>query len=131
MRRGVRLDLASVAGALSLVGSMTVADAGGFIEPSASAFRVTWQPRAYGMMPGLEGRVENDSSFRVNAVRLRVEGFDDAGQPVGETSTWVFGSIPARGQGHFVVPSIPRAATYRITVSAFDRVAREDPPQGP
>ena len=131
MRRPLRLDVATVAGALSLIGSLTVANAGGSIEPSASAFRVTWQPRAYGVLPGLEGRVENDSSFRVNAVRLRVEGVDDAGQSVGETSTWVFGSIPARGQGHFVVPVIPRAATYRITVSAFDRVAREDPPQSP
>ena len=34
---------------------------------------------------------------------------------------------------HFVFPALPRAATYRITVSAFDRVAREEPvaPQSP
>jgi hypothetical protein len=83
------------------------------------------------VVPALEGRVQNDLPFRITAVRLRVEGFDDAGQPVGETSTWAFGSIPAGGQGHFVVPPLPRAATYRITVAGFDRVAREDRVQSP
>jgi hypothetical protein len=126
MRR-LRLDVACVAGALSLLASITLADARGTIEPSDAGFRVTWQRREYGVKPALEGRVENASPFRVNAVRLRVEGFDGAGHPVGETSTWVFGSIPAGGQGHFVVPTIPGAATYRITVAAFDRVAREEP----
>ena len=127
MRRRLRVYVASVAGALALTGSMPTADAGGTTEPSASVpFRVTWEQRTYGVA-GLEGRVQNDSPFRVNSVRLRVEGLDDAGQPVGETSTWVIGSIPARGQGHFVVRPIPRAVTYRITVSAFDRVAREEP----
>jgi hypothetical protein len=111
--------------------SVTGAGAQGAGESSAPPFRVTWQPRAYGVVPALEGRVQNDLPFRITAVRLRVEGFDDAGQPVGETSTWAFGSIPAGGQGHFVVPPLPRAATYRITVAGFDRVAREDRVQSP
>ncbi|HEX3175603.1 MAG TPA: FxLYD domain-containing protein [Methylomirabilota bacterium] len=92
----------------------------------ARPFRVTWERRAYGVRPALEGEVANDSEFRINSVRLRIEGFDDDGQPVGETSTWAFGSIPAHGQGHFVAPAIPRATTYRITVTGFNRVARED-----
>jgi hypothetical protein len=71
--------------------------------------------------------VENHSAFRVNSVRLRVEGFDGNAQAVGETSTWVFGSIPPRGRGHFVVPPVPRATTHRITVAGFDRVSREEP----
>jgi hypothetical protein len=88
---------------------------------------VTWERRAYSAAGGLEGRVQNDSFYRVNSLRLRIEGLDEAGNAVGETSTWVFGSIPAHGQGHFVAPSIPRAVTYRITVTGFDRVAREEP----
>ena len=127
MPRRLRLDVVSAAGALSLLASITAAAARGTIEPSDSAFRVTWQRREYSVTPALEGRVENASRFRVNAVRLRVEGFDGAGHPVGETATWVFGSIPAGGQGHFVVRTIPGAATYRITVATFDRVSREEP----
>ena len=95
---------------------------------SADALRVTWQPRGYAVVPAIEGYVENDTPFRVSSVRLRVEGFDAAGQPVGETSTWAFGSIPPGGRGHFVVPPVPRAATHRITVSSFDRVSREERP---
>jgi hypothetical protein len=107
------------------------AEAQRLLEPPASAFRVEWERRAYGVRPALEGRVENDSAYRVNSVRLRVEGLDDAGKPVGETSTWVFGSIPAHGQGYFVVPVIPGAQSYRITVSGFDRVSREDSVESP
>jgi hypothetical protein len=85
---------------------------------------VTWQPRAYGILPALEGEVQNNGSFWVSGVRLRVEGFDASGEPVGERSTWTFGNIaPGGGRGHFVVPPLPRATTYRITVSEFDRVS--------
>ena len=59
--------------------------------------------------------------------QLRVEGYDAGGQSVGETSTWTFGNIAPGGRGHFVVPPLPRATTYRITVSAFDRVSRQEP----
>ena len=122
MRRRFRLSV--VTSLLTLIGSMTVGDASDAVDPSA--FRVTWQRRAYSVAGGFEGRVENNSPFRVNAVRLRIEGVDEGGNAVGETSTWVFGSVPARGQGHFVFRAIPGAVTYRVTVAGFDRVARED-----
>jgi hypothetical protein len=100
----------------------------GIAVSSADALRVTWQPRQYAVVPTIEGYVQNDSAFRVSSVQLRVEGFDASGQAVGETSTWAFGSIAPGGRGHFVVPPLPRAATYRITVASFDRVSREEPP---
>ena len=95
--------------------------------PGADAFRVTWQPRAYSVVPAIEGEVQNDSQFWVSAVRLQVEGFDASGQSVGQTSAWTFGNIAPGGRGHFVIPSLPRASTYRISVSAFDRVSRQEP----
>jgi len=117
---------------LVLMALATPAPAQTPVEPSSESLRVTWQPREYSIVPVIEGKVQNDSSFRVSAVRLRVEGFDESGQLVGETSTWTFGSIAAGGQGHFVVPPLPRAKTYRITVSAFDRISRDPPiPQSP
>jgi hypothetical protein len=122
--------------AVVALASMALATDGlaqGVAAPSAEALRVTWRPREYGVVPAIEGEVQNDSPFRVSAVRLRVEGFDASGQSVGETSTWTFGNIAPGGRGHFVVPPLPRATTYRITVSAFDRVSREQPasPQSP
>lgn len=123
----VLLKCATVAVAL---GSGSVPDvlAQGAAAPSVDALRVTWQPRQYAVVPAIEGYVQNDTAFRVSSVRLRVEGFDADGQSVGETSTWAFGTIPPGGRGHFVVPPVPRATTYRITVAAFDRVSREEPP---
>jgi hypothetical protein len=94
---------------------------------SADALRVTWQRRPYSVVPAIEGEVQNDSAFWVSAVRLQVEGFDASGEPVGQTSTWTFGNIAPGGRGYFVVPTLPRAATYRISVSAFDRVSRGEP----
>jgi hypothetical protein len=123
--------LIALAASFAVVLSPPAVHAQRFTDPSPSAFRVTWERRAYGVMPAVEGRVENDSTFRVTAVRLRVEGLDDGGQAVGETSTWVFGSIPAHGQGYFVVPVIPGAKTYRISVSGFDRVIREETVESP
>lgn len=116
----------SVVIALALMALATDGLAQGTTAPSGEGLRVTWQPRAYGVLPAIEGQVQNDSPFRVSAVRLRVEGFDASGQSVGETSTWTFGNIAPGGRGHFVVPPLPRATTYRITVSAFDRVSREE-----
>jgi hypothetical protein len=94
---------------------------------SADVLRVTWQRRPYSAVPAIEGEVQNDSAFWVSAVRLQVEGFDASGEPVGQTSTWTFGNIAPGGLGHFVVPTLPRAATYRISVSSFDRVSRGQP----
>ncbi len=122
---------ASRAGKRALSGAvvlMVVALAGTALaqDPNAASeetLRVTWQPRAFGVVPTLEGQVQNDSRFWVSAVRLRVEGFDEGGEPVGERSAWTFGNIAPGGRGYFVVPSLPRAKTYRITVSGFDRVS--------
>jgi hypothetical protein len=118
---------ASVGLALLLSASTSVALAQGIGTPSDEGLRVTWQPRQYAVVPVIEGYVENVTAFRVSAVRLRIEGFDASGQSVGETSTWTFGSIAPGGRGHFVVPPVPRASTYRITVASFDRVSREEP----
>jgi hypothetical protein len=116
-----------VVAVLGLMTSATDGLAQGTAVPGSEALKVTWQPRAFGVRPAIEGQVDNDSQFWVSAVRLHVEGFDANGQPVGQTSTWTFGNIAPGGRGYFVVPPLPGAKTYRITVSAFDRVSRQAP----
>ena len=112
---------------LILAASPTDGRAQGVPPPSVEALRVTWEPRRFGVKPAIEGQVQNDSDFWVSSVRLRVEGYDASGQAVGETSTWTFGNIAPGGRGYFVVPTLPGATTYRISVSAFDRVSRQNP----
>ena len=91
--------------------------------PGSDAFRVTWKSRPSGT-PMIEGEVYNTSAYRVTAVRLRVEGFNDARSTVGETFTWAIGDIPPSGETSFVSESVPGAVTYRITVVSYDIVSR-------
>jgi hypothetical protein len=127
MSRVGRAFVLAIATAVTCMALATAGLAQGTAPPSAELLHVTWQPRGFGMLPAIEGQVQNDSPFWVSAVKLRVEGYDAGGQSVGETSTWTFGNIAPGGRGHFVVPPLPRATTYRITVSAFDRVSRQEP----
>jgi len=92
-------------------------------RPGTEAFRVTWKSRPSGT-PMIEGEVYNTSTYRVTAVRLRVEGFNDARTTVGETFTWAIGDIPPSGETSFVSESVPGAVTYRITVVSYDVVSR-------
>jgi hypothetical protein len=98
-----------------------------FGRPSDERFRVSWEARSYSPAPSIEGYVHNDTLYRVSNVRLRVEGFDAEKRPVGERFVWAFGDIAPRERSYFVAPSLPRAATYRITVSSFDVVSRGGP----
>jgi hypothetical protein len=90
--------------------------------PVAPTFRVTWEPRA-GSPPTISGTVHNDSPHRVTNVRLRVEGLDGEGRPVGQRLTWAYGSIGPGATTSFVVERVPSAIDYRITVQSFDLVS--------
>ena len=88
-------------------------------------FRVDWargdlSPTAQ----KLEGFVYNDSLCSVTDVRIHIVAVDADGRPIGETLGWVYGDIPARGRGYFVVPlSGAPAADYRVDVVSFDAVS--------
>lgn len=97
-----------------------------FGEAPEQRLRVTWDVGAsHG--PRIEGYVHNDALWAVTRVRLRIEGLDAGGRPVGETFAWVFGDIGPGDRGYFAVGVIRGASTYRITVASFDAVSRGGP----
>ena len=61
-------------------------------------------------------------------VRLRVEGVNTAGHPVGVRFAWVLGDILPGGETPFVVGSMPGAVDYRISVASFDLVSVSQSP---
>ena len=72
------------------------------------------------------GYVINDSSYRITAVRLRVDGTDPDGQVLEPAYGWVPGDIPGLGgRGWFNVVVPPNAERYAISVTSFDMVAPE------
>jgi hypothetical protein len=121
--------VASVMGAfLLVVVTLAAASAQTVSAPDGASvlvqrFRVSWEPRTEGATPTIGGWVHNDSGLRVTDVRLRVEGLDADRRPVGETFAWTQGDIPPGGQGYFVCPTLPGAATYRISVVSVDEVS--------
>lgn len=97
-------------------------------DPSTTGlFRVDWAPRRYGMAPAIEGRVHNDSPYRVTNVRLRVEGLDADSHPVGQRFAWALGDIAPGGQTSFVIETMPGAITYRIAVDSYDILSIQAP----
>lgn len=92
-------------------------------RPANDSFRVSWEPETDRVTPRIEGRVHNDSRFRVTDVRLQVDGLDADGQPVGRTFAWALGDIVAGGETSFVVEGMRGAVTYRISVHSFDVVS--------
>jgi|KBSSwiStaDraftv2_1062776.scaffolds.fasta_scaffold474186_2 hypothetical protein len=92
-------------------------------QPAGDSFRVTWQPRATGVVPTIEGRVHNASLVWVTDVRLQVDGLDPEGHGVGRRFAWVLGDIVPGGESSFVVDAVRGAAGYRITVVSFSVVS--------
>jgi hypothetical protein len=84
---------------------------------------VSWGPETDHVTSRIEGRVHNDTGFRVTDVRLQVEGLDADRHPVGRTFAWALGDIAPGGATSFVAERMPAAVTYRIVVYSFDVVS--------
>jgi hypothetical protein len=109
------------AAALMLVA--TVASAQDQRPPAPGPFRVTWQQETDPVASRIEGRVHNDSPFRVTDVRLEVQGLDPDNRLVGRTFTWAIGDIAPGGETSFVFEAIPEAVSYRFAVLSYDVVS--------
>jgi hypothetical protein len=113
----------SIALGLALVLMASAAWGQGPGPPTNGSFRVSWEPRTTGVIPTIQGHVRNDSAVWVTDVRLRVEGLDPDGRPVGERVAWALGDIVPAGDSTFVVESVPGAVSYRIAVVSFTVVS--------
>src|SRR5438445_12887471 len=91
--------------------------------PAPEAFRVSWQQETDPVSPRIEGRVHNDSRFRVTDVRLQVEGLDAGSRSVGRTYAWALGDIAPGEDTSFFTEGVPGAVTYQITVISYDVVS--------
>ena len=97
-------------------------------RPGNDSFHVSWEPETDPVTSRIEGRVHNDSRFRVTDVRLQVEGLNADGQPVGRAFAWALGDIDPGAETSFVAEGMRGAKTYRISVHSFDVVSGGMPP---
>jgi len=82
-------------------------------------FRVDAETTARDGRALVSGRVSNISSWRADRIQLLIEGLGANGQPVTQRVVWLGTDLSAGMHGVFEVP-VPTAASYRVTVFAFD-----------
>jgi hypothetical protein len=82
-------------------------------------FRVDASPTARDGRAVVSGNVWNISDWRADRIQLLVEGLDATGQPVTQRVVWLGSDLSAGMHAFFEVP-VPAAASYRVSVFAFD-----------
>jgi cytochrome bd-type quinol oxidase subunit 1 len=87
----------------------------------ASAWEIQWQTsEPVGRQPRVTGYVKNDSLKATNNLQLRVDRLAADGAVVGTTRTVLIGPMAGGDRLYFDVGVPDRAATYRVSVEAFD-----------
>ena len=113
---------------LGLALGVLTAPAASAQDVPATAFRVNWQPRDGGGVPTIEGRVHNDSTYRVTDVRVQIDALDANGALVARRDAWALGDIGPGGESTFVVERFKGAANYQMAVVSFHVVSRAPVP---
>jgi len=83
-------------------------------------FKVTWEPMERKGRPYVAGYVLNDWGFPATRIQLLVDGLDSSGPVVSQTVSWLGQSITPGSRVYFEVPAPQPAASYRVSVFAFD-----------
>ena len=85
-------------------------------------FKVTGEPMERKGRPYVAGYVSNDWGFPATRVQLLVDGLDSSGRVVSQAVSWLGQSITPGSRVYFEVPAPQPAASYRVSVFAFDWV---------
>jgi hypothetical protein len=87
-------------------------------------FRLEWDVRPGPAGPTtLEGYVYNKTDMMAERMQLSIEQLDAAGNVVGQTTSWVLGTLPAGNRSYFEA-RVPAAASYRVTVLSFNWLSK-------
>ena len=86
-------------------------------------FAVSSEPFDRRGQPYLGGYIVNSYGLAATVVQLLVDSLDSSGQIVAQRVEWLGGSnLPGFSRSYFEVPIRERAASYRVSVFAFDWV---------
>jgi hypothetical protein len=86
-------------------------------------FTVSWEPFERRGKPYLNGYIVSNYGVTATRVQLLVDSLDSSGQIAGQRVEWLSGgNLPGFARTYFEVPIRQRAATYRVSVFAFDFV---------
>lgn len=83
-------------------------------------FSVSWKTFERAGRPYLAGYVVNRYGTAATRVQLLVDSLDASGQIVAQRVEWVGGTVPGFSRRYFEAPVPQPAASYRVSVFAFD-----------
>jgi hypothetical protein len=87
-----------------------------------SWLRVDWTANARPSGHEIDGYVYSKHGTNIVNVQLLAQGLDASGNVVGQKVEWVQGVVPALQRAYFRIPNMPAAASYRVSVWAFETV---------
>jgi hypothetical protein len=82
--------------------------------------RVEWTGQSQPGGHQIDGYVYSTYGSPIYDVRLLAQGLDAGGNVVSQKMMWVQGAVPPLERTYFRVPVMAPAATYRVTVWAFE-----------
>jgi len=85
-------------------------------------FTLSWEAGQHRGQPGVSGYLKNESGFPTRRIQLLVEAVDASGRVTGQRVSWLGGDLTSGMRGYFEAPAPPPAATYRVSVFAFELV---------
>ena len=86
-------------------------------------FRLEWDVRPSPAGPLLQGYVYNKTDMVAERMQVSIEQLDAAGTVIGQTTSWVLGTLPAGDRAYFQA-HVPAAASYRVTVLSFNWLSK-------
>jgi hypothetical protein len=83
-------------------------------------FKLTWEPVQRKRQPYIGGYILNDWGFTATRVQLLVDALDSAGRVERQAISWLGHPVPPGSRVYFEVRAPQPAASYRVSVFAFD-----------
>jgi hypothetical protein len=96
------------------------------IEGWEHYFSLDWAAQPTPKGHAIDGYVHNKYGTAAVSVQILAQGLDASGNVVGQKLAWVPGSVPPFNRAFFIVPGLPPAERYRVSVWAFDFVEGTD-----
>jgi hypothetical protein len=85
-------------------------------------FPLTWEASQDRGQPVISGYIKNEAGFGARRVQLLVDALDTSGRVTGQRVSWLGSALTPGMRAYFEVPAPPPAASYRVSVFAFDWV---------
>lgn len=89
-------------------------------------FTLTWEAWQDGSQPMVGGYIKNEAGFPARKIQLLVEAVDASGRVTGQRVSWLGSDLTPGMRAYFEAPAPAPAATYRVSVFAYDWIQTAD-----